>query len=166
MAYLIEALPTMQEGSNRQQEVETAHKLLQQLVGCQVSVGHDAHGVPFIEGHPEVFVSISHCKKAVAVAISTDCPVGIDVECRRNVNVSLMERVCTPMEFGAIQTAADPVMLFLQYWTRKEAVLKCRHTGIKGFGSMVEASLATDCTVADIPCILPDVVAAIAHFKA
>ena len=53
-------------------------------------------------------------------------------------------------------------MAFLQLWTRKEAVLKMRGTGIQGFGSMVDALTANDCHVIDLEPRLPDVVASLA----
>ena len=44
---------------------------------------YNEHGKPFIVGHPEIFFNLSHCKEAVACAIS-DQPVGIDVESVRS----------------------------------------------------------------------------------
>ena len=73
-----------------------------------------------------------------------------------------MRRVCTADEFASVQAAADPVMAFLQLWTRKEAVLKLRGTGIQGFGSMVEALATDDCKVVDVETGNPDIVAAVA----
>lgn len=136
--------------------------MLCKLVGYDCTVEHDFQGAPYIVGRPDLFVSISHCRAAVAVAVSEKGRVGIDVECRRKVTPSLMERVCTPDELAAINEAADPTMQFLSFWTRKEAILKCRGTGIRGFGSMVEALSAKDCTVTEVATDISDVVAALA----
>lgn len=144
------------------EQKEKAHKLLERLVGFLPLVEHDAAGAPYIVGHPGLHISISHCRAAVAVAVSREGAVGIDVECRRKVGEGLVQRVCTPDEQAAIAASDDPEMAFLRCWTRKEAVLKCRGTGIKGFGSMVEASSATDCEVRELATGLPDVVAALA----
>ena len=73
-----------------------------------------------------------------------------------------MERVCTAEELAAVRAAADPTMAFLQLWTRKEAVLKMRGTGIQGFGSMVDALVAKEMMVHDLDTAMPDVVATIA----
>ena len=54
-------------------------------------------------------------------------------------------------------------MAFLQIWTRKEAVLKMRGTGIQGFGSMVDALTANDCQVTNLNTRLPDTVASLAY---
>lgn len=139
-----------------------ARRLLCQLVGSECVVDHDSQGAPFVVGRPELFISISHCRTAVAVAVSEKCRVGIDVECRRRVSQSLMERVCTVDELFAINEAADPTMQFLRCWTRKEAVLKCRGTGIRGFGSMLRALDAKDCDVSELAIDIADVVCSLA----
>lgn len=139
-----------------------AYRLLGELTGGEVVVEHDDKGAPYLPDHPELSVSISHCRTAVAVAVSPEGRVGIDVECRRKIGEGLLERVCTADEQAAVRAAADPTMEFLQLWTRKEAVLKLRGTGIQGFGSMTAALTATDCHVIDLDTRLPDTVAAMA----
>jgi phosphopantetheinyl transferase len=73
-----------------------------------------------------------------------------------------MERVCTIEEQAAVRSSSDSVMAFLQLWTRKEAILKMRGTGIQGFGSMVDALAAKDFSIQDLETRLPDVVASLA----
>lgn len=141
---------------------QAAYSLLAEVVGAAVTVDHDAAGAPFLPDHPELHVSISHCPTAVAAAVAQGRNIGIDVESRRRIDPSLVMRVCIPDEVAAVQAAADPTMAFLRFWTRKEAVLKCRGTGIKGFGSMLEAASPTDCTLHDIDTLLPDTVASVA----
>ena len=141
---------------------KAAHELLEQLVGEAVTVEHDDKGAPWLPERPELSVSISHCRAAVAVAVSSKGRVGIDVESRRRIGDGLMERVCTAEELVMVRAAADPVMAFLQSWTRKEAVLKMRGTGIQGFGSMVDALSAKAFTIQDLETRLPDIVASMA----
>ena len=143
------------------EQSEAARRLLGELLGCEALVEHDTHGAPYLPAHPDLHISLSHCRTAVAVAVN-DRAVGIDIESRCKINPSLIGRVCTPDEQQAIDRSDDPEMAFLQLWTRKEAVLKCRGTGIKGFGSMVHALEADDIAVQDLPCELPDTVAALA----
>ena len=145
---------------------KAAYRLLGDLVGGNVVVEHDANGAPFLKEHPELHINISHCRGAVAVAVSKDVAVGIDVESRRKIGDDLVGRVCTQEEQAVIGASSDPIMQFLRFWTRKEAVLKMRRTGIQGFGSMIEASTATDCIVKEIDCGSADIVAAVAVFKA
>ena len=144
------------------QQREAALRLLRSLLGGAVVVEHDDKGAPFLPDYPDLSVSISHCRQAVAVAVCAKGRVGIDVECRRKIGDGLMERVCTADELAAVHAAADSTMAFLQLWTRKEAVLKMRGTGIQGFGSMVGALAGKNFTMQDLETGLPDVVASLA----
>ena len=154
------------EWRTHDEQSAAARQLLCEMLGKTVIVVHDSQGAPYLPESPNLHISISHCRTAVAVAFSNTGPVGIDIESRRHINPSLIERVCTPDEFDAIQHSEDPEMAFLQLWTRKEAVLKCHGTGIQGFGSMVNALSAKDCEVNEIVCDLPDTVAALAFATA
>ena len=73
--------------------------------------------------------SISHCKNAVAVALS-DRSIGVDVESFRHAEEPLLKRTMNPDEQAEVRTAADPAEAFTRLWTRKEAVLKLRGTGL------------------------------------
>ena len=128
------------------------------------TVDHDPQGRPFLPSHPSLYISISHCRTAVAAAIAL-VPVGIDVESRRRVGESLIARVCTPAEQAAVQSAHDPTMHFLQLWTKKEAILKCRGTGITGFTSLTEALACDDLNVQTLHTGLPGTVASLAIVK-
>lgn len=143
-----------------------ARRLLASLLGHEATVEHDADGAPCLPDNPDLHISLSHCRTAVAVAACSNKKVGIDIESRRKVSSSLMERVCTPAELESVHRSDDPVMEFLRLWTCKEAVLKCRGTGIKGFASMVHALEDDGIEVCDLPCDLPDTVAALAVIKA
>ena len=160
--WLIEPLPKG-EGNQRERERALANDILCRLLdeGCP-RLEHDDKGAPYLPDHPDLTVSISHCRTAVAVALSPEGRVGIDVECRRKIGDDLIERVCTAEEQAAVRASADPVMAFLQLWTRKEAVLKMRGTGIQGFGSMVQALVSDDSVVKDLVTEIPDTVAALA----
>ena len=141
---------------------EEARKLLTQLVGFNCIVEHDESGAPYLPDHPELHISISHCPQAVAAVVCDSMPVGIDIEARRSVSAPLFRRVCSPAELAEIEASPDPQMHFLQLWTRKEAILKCRGTGIMGFGSMVTALDDPEYRVHDIDTGFPDIVAAVA----
>lgn len=160
--WLIEPL-SAGEGGQRERERALAYDILCRLLDGEFPrLEHDEKGAPYLPEHPEISVSISHCRKAVAVVVSSEGRVGIDVECRRKIGDGLLERVCTPDEQAAVCAAEDSTMAFLQLWTRKEAVLKMRGTGIQGFGSMVDALSAEDVVVTDIPCDISDVVCSLA----
>lgn len=144
------------------EQSEAARSLLCRLLDRDVTIEHNSQGAPYLPDNPSIHISISHCRTAVAVAVSTNNRIGIDIESRRKISPSLMERVCNDSELSAIQSSDDPTMAFLRFWTQKEAVLKMRGTGIQGFGSMVDAADAADCTVEEIDCGIADTVAALA----
>lgn len=149
-------------GSQRERELALAYDILCRLLDEErPRLEHDDKGKPYLPDHPELSVSISHCRTAVAVVVSPQGRVGIDVECRRKIGAGLMERVCTEAELATVRAADDVTMAFLQLWTRKEAVLKMRGTGIQGFGSMVDALSDESCHVMDLETRLPDVVASL-----
>ncbi len=142
-----------------------ARRLLAGILGSEATIEHDTLGAPFLLAHPELRLSLSHCRTAVAVAVDSHRAIGIDIESRRRISDSLMQRVCTPDELTTIHRSGDPTMEFLRLWTRKEAVLKCRGTGIKGFESMIHALEAPDIEVRNLDCSLPDTVAALAVIR-
>ena len=79
---------------------------------------------------PFRFFSISHCKEGIAVAVS-EHETGIDIESRtRRISDGLAERVMNEQEQHHIATHPDPQTAFIELWTKKEAVLKLRGTGI------------------------------------
>ncbi len=95
---------------------------------------YNEHDKPFMQsrlgGRIEgVDFSISHCKNAIAVALY-DQPVGVDVESFRHAEEPLLKRTMNPEEQAEVLNAADPTEAFTLLWTRKEAVLKLRGTGL------------------------------------
>lgn len=93
------------------------------------------HGKPFLrssngEGVIEgVDFSISHCKRAVGVALH-DKPVGLDVESFRTAKESLVQRTMNEAERELILHANNPDRMFTRLWTQKEAVLKMEGSGL------------------------------------
>ncbi len=87
------------------------------------------HGKPSIVGHPEIFFNLSHCKEAVACAVSRR-PVGIDVESVREYKESLARYTMNSDELSQILSAKCPDVAFIRLWTMKEARLKLTGEGI------------------------------------
>lgn len=104
-------------------------ELLKPLGISDLEMVYNEHGKPFLVHHPEVFFNLSHCKNGIAVAIDFS-PVGIDIESFRNSNLALLRKTMNAPEAEWILTSADPIETFTQYWTKKEAVVKMRGTGI------------------------------------
>ncbi|MBR5854268.1 MAG: 4'-phosphopantetheinyl transferase superfamily protein [Paludibacteraceae bacterium] len=111
-----------------------SYEMLQQLLASTPYTLHhtptflyNANGAPRLEHGP--CFSISHCKNAIAVAIS-ETPIGIDIEHLRTAKPELVARTMNEHEQLLIQQAKDPDWAFTQLWTQKEAVLKMQGTGI------------------------------------
>ena len=88
---------------------------------------YNEYGAPSIEDGP--YFSISHCKSGIAVAVSNQ-PIGIDIEAVRPLKVDLVKKTMNPLEQEAILSAPQPDWAFTRLWTRKEAFLKMKGTGI------------------------------------
>ena len=104
-------------------------ELLKPLGINNLKMGQNAHGKPYLIRYPEVHFNLSHCKNGIAVAVDFS-PVGIDIESFRKSNLSLICKTMNPAEAAWIRASSDPVMVFTQYWTKKEAVVKLRGTGL------------------------------------
>ena len=103
--------------------------LLKPLGINNMEMSHNEHGKPFLVHHPDIHFNISHCKNGIAVVID-NAPVGIDIESFRRVDDALLRRTMNDDELAIIQSAEMPADAFIAYWTKKEAVLKLRGTGI------------------------------------
>ena len=93
------------------------------------------HGAPRVVGHPGLHVSLSRTRGLVAVAVSTDAPVGIDVERIPDTGFEGFDIVAThPSERPADLDDRDRAVS----WVRKEAALKAL-----GVGFVVDPSSLT-----------------------
>jgi hypothetical protein len=82
-------------------------------------------GKPYVEGGPRF--SVSHCTTRVAVALSSCCEVGLDVE-----------------DDAGLPEGREPQLRRLERWTATEAALKAVGLGLRSAGRVVLASdLAT-----------------------
>ena len=106
-----------------------SYELLMELLGdgSKPEFIYNEYGQPQLENGP--YFSISHCKAGVVVAVSSN-PIGIDIETIRNVQPSLIAKTMNTDEQKMISQAIDPKQAFTQLWTKKEAYLKMRGTGI------------------------------------
>ena len=86
-------------------------------------------GKPYLPDHADIHFNISHCREAVVCALS-DRPVGVDIECVREYDASLMDFTMNETEKEQILRSPHPDLAFIRLWTRKEAVLKCSGQGL------------------------------------
>ncbi len=94
-----------------------------------LTFNYNEHEKPFLSGYPDLFFNISHCKNGIAVVVA-DKPVGIDIESFHDAEHGLLEKTMNPEECRQIASSGNPAAEFTRLWTRKEAVLKLRGTGI------------------------------------
>ena len=94
-----------------------------------LKMDYNEHGKPSLKNHPNIHFNLSHCKNGIAVVVDFS-PVGIDIESFRKDNISLVRKTMNPAEAEWIRSSSDPVETFTQFWTKKEAVVKLRGTGI------------------------------------
>ncbi|MEV6525067.1 4'-phosphopantetheinyl transferase superfamily protein [Longispora sp. NPDC051575] len=116
--------------------------LRQRCAGC----GAVDHGRPYVDGRPEVHVSLSHTRGAVAAAAGWG-PVGVDVEAiGRRLDDGLMAKVLADGELAAVRAAEDPRAAFIRQWVRKEALIK---VGAASLGRLRDTDLSA--LPADVP---------------
>lgn len=87
---------------------------------------HADSGRPFIEGRPELCVSISHCGGVFAVSLSRE-PHGIDLEYLRLPRENVARRFFTENEqrvLAGARSDREARLHFYRIWTLKEAVIK------------------------------------------
>lgn len=95
---------------------------------ASLSFGTTGNGKPVLNGHETLFFNLSHTARAVAIAISGDRPVGVDVEqvqSRRSLD-GIVRQQFHPNERADYELAneAKRLEVFYRIWTCKEAYLK------------------------------------------
>ncbi|MFJ9825626.1 4'-phosphopantetheinyl transferase family protein [Streptomyces sp. NPDC101160] len=117
----------------------TAHALLRTVLGevldrdpASLSFAKGPHGKPYLADVPVEF-SLSHSGELVAVALSLEAPVGVDVERVPEPSAELPLPVLSSAERAEYDRVAAPerAAAFTTYWVRKEAVLKATGEGLR-----------------------------------
>ena len=97
------------------------------LDACRLVAG--VHGKPQVAGCEGLHFNLSHTGN-YAVAVFSDASVGIDIEHRRTLKQSLLDKCCTEEEQAWIQSQPDKEMAFVRLWTAKESYVKWSGEGI------------------------------------
>ena len=107
------------------------------------TVGSDAAGAelrarpggqPYLAGHPDIGISVSHTGGTVAAAVGAGHPVGVDVQAPTALSAGLVARCCTPDVADAL-AALPPArrdVEFAAIWAVQEACVKAAGTGLSG----------------------------------
>lgn len=137
--------------------------VLRELLGYAPVFAAGPNGKPELACR-SLHTNLSHSAKHVALAVSPDAAVGVDIESLPpKVDIhQVMSASLTPHERERVRAESNPPLSFLIHWTAKEAYVKATAEGLsRSFSSL---SLATS----DLPLHLegPDVVRHVLHCSA
>ena len=126
-------------------------KALKQEYGItgDLEFGFQEQGKPFLLQYPEIHFSLSHCKVAVACAVSNH-PVGIDIEHIRPYRPELGAYVLSEEERQQVEGAERSDVEFIKWWTRKESYLKLTGEGIRNDLKTLDLSKVQQETVVNL----------------
>lgn len=114
------------EGQSRHEnETAAVCSLVTAMMGQAVVIGHHDNGAPYLEGFSGLYISISHSREQVAVAIASH-PVGIDTETARTQLERIKHKFLSEQEQQRFVTLNE----LLLAWSIKEAAYKV--AGIRG----------------------------------
>ena len=103
----------------RKMEFVATRLLRHDLFGFE-HIHYDIHGAPYIE--KEGFISISHSKNMVGIAVNPDYQVGLDLEPHRGNILELAHKFLSENEKIKFD-CEDPIVL-TKIWSAKEALYK------------------------------------------
>lgn len=121
------------------QRATVGRGMLRRMLG--EALGRDPRELRFVTGEQgkpaledgALQFNVSHSGDRVAIAITRDLPVGIDVELesRRMHNLlGMARRFFSPLETRAVEEAEQQENVFFSIWTAKEAVIKAVGGGL------------------------------------
>lgn len=115
-----------------------SYLLLQKIVSERFGLTDTARftygefGKPYFSGI-NVFFSISHCKTAVAAAVS-ETEIGVDIMDNRAIKENIALRICSERELEKFNKTEDRQSFLRELWCKKESLVKKIGTGFnKGF---------------------------------
>lgn len=127
-------------GSRHERESAAAHDLLFRALEKEFPdlagsfcLKKDERGKPYLSGHEEIYISISHSGELAACAIG-DRPVGVDVEERKSRSGQL--RILRKFhdaerQWLENQDPENQPEAFYDLWVRKESFLKATGDGLR-----------------------------------
>ena len=104
---------------NRRREFVATRVLRHQLFGFE-HIHYDSYGAPYIES--EGFISVSHTKNLVGIALNKDFKIGLDLESYRPNILELKDKFLSDEEKEFFNT--DDPKIVTKIWSAKEALYK------------------------------------------
>ncbi|MBQ0058071.1 MAG: 4'-phosphopantetheinyl transferase superfamily protein [Bacteroidales bacterium] len=130
--YFAEKIANLKDGSRRKLEVLAVRRAIKELFyGEEQQVLYDADGKPYLPDisntKPAPHISISHTDGYCAVIVSTDFPVGIDIERIGRRVERVIGHFLMPEELVILNMSAETISLNILYhlaWSAKETAYK------------------------------------------
>lgn len=102
------------------------------LDGEKITIERNAHGKPYLPGHPQICFNISHSGEYAACAFAS-IPIGMDLQQHRRAAWERMaERYFSAEDQKHLAAAENAETLFFRIWTEEESYGKWRGTGLSG----------------------------------
>jgi 4'-phosphopantetheinyl transferase len=134
------------------------HGLLRLILGryleqrpSAIEFQHGAYGKPGLRmdgAGPHIFFNTSHSAEIAICAITSACPIGVDVERMREIPEieGIARQFFVPNETRTLMAlpAESRMQAFYNCWTRKEAFLKATGEGIAESLAKVEVTVAPE----------------------
>lgn len=122
--YFEAKIRNLKPGSRRLMEILSVRRALKELMyGEEKRIVYDRYGKPSIDEPGAPFISFSHTKQYVAV-ITSDVPVGIDIERRGDRVQRVVPQFLTPDEVTVLSLTPDIDLAFHLAWSGKESAFK------------------------------------------
>ena len=122
--YFEAKIKNLKPGSRRMMEILSVRRALKELMyGDEKRIVYDRYGKPSIDEPDAPFISFSHTKQYVAV-ITSDVPVGIDIERRGDRVQRVVPQFLTPDEVTVLSLTPDIDLAFHLAWSGKESAFK------------------------------------------
>lgn len=104
---------------NRKREFVATRVLRHQLFGFE-HIHYDINGAPYVES--EGYISVSHTKNLVGIALNKDFKIGLDLESYRPNILELKDKFLSEKE-KQLFNIEDPIIV-TKLWSAKEALYK------------------------------------------
>ena len=122
--YFEAKIRNLKPGSRRLMEILSVRRALKELMyGEEKPIVYDRYGKPSIDEPDAPFISFSHTKQYVAV-ITSDVPVGIDIERKGDRVQRVVPQFLTPDEVTVLSLTPDIDLAFHLAWSGKESAFK------------------------------------------
>lgn len=122
-------------GQKKQRETANGRELLSYAVNDSYGISADSlaiktgeHGKPYFE-NSRIQFNISHSGDYAAAAVCY-YPVGVDVQCIRQVKDRMIEKLCSGKEIEYVNSFDNKSRAFIRLWALKESYIKAIGMGM------------------------------------